>query len=68
MPIGNAIERASFVYVYDEKGKEIFAKPVGNAAEDGLKGYTSTTVSIRRTSFIYTFDDKGRQVSAKPAK
>ena len=68
MPIGNALERASFVHVYDEKGKELFTKPAGNADGDGLKGYTSTTVSIRRASFIYTFDDKGRQVSAKPAK
>jgi hypothetical protein len=66
MPIGNAIEKSSFVYVYDEKGKQLFAKPSGNAPDDGLMGYTATTVSIRRSAYIYTFDDKGRQVSAKP--
>jgi hypothetical protein len=68
MPIGNAIEKSHFVYVYDEKGKQLFAKPSGNAAGDGLKGYTSTTVSIQRASFIYTYNEKGSQVSAKPAR
>ncbi|MDN7845789.1 hypothetical protein QZM05_22615 [Burkholderia multivorans] len=68
MAIGNAVQRGSYVYVYDEKGKQLYAKPAGSGANDGLKGYTSGTVNIRRGSYIYTFDEKGTQKSSTPAK
>jgi hypothetical protein len=68
MPIGTAVRRGSFVYVYDEKGRQLTAIAAGNQPEDGLTGYTSTTVSVRRGSFIYTYDEKGRQVSTTPAR
>ncbi|MBY0355286.1 MAG: hypothetical protein K2Q12_06095 [Rickettsiales bacterium] len=69
MAIGNAIQKGAFVYVYDEKGKQLFAKSSGNVSKgDGLKGYTSTTVNIQRGAFIYTYNDKGNQLSAKSAK
>jgi hypothetical protein len=56
MPIATAVERGSFVYVYDEKGRQILTITAGNKPEDGLTGYTSTTVSVRRggDSFIRT--------------
>ena len=69
MAIGNAIQKGSFIYVYDEKGRQLASIAAGNAAKgDGLTGYTSTTVNVKRGSFIYTYDAKGRQISARSAR
>ncbi|MCP1913391.1 hypothetical protein J2R96_005871 [Bradyrhizobium elkanii] len=68
MPIGNVVQRGNFVYIYDEKGRQIGSVSAGSGKDDGLKGYTSTTVNIRRGSFIYTHDEKGRQISSTPAR
>ena len=69
MAIGNAIQKGSFVYVYDEKGRQLASIAAGNAAKgDGLTGYTSTTVNVKKGSFIYTYDEKGRQISSKSAR
>jgi len=68
MAIGSAVQRGSFVYVYDEKGRQLTTLPAGSGPEDGLKGYTGATVSIRRGSFIYTHDERGRQTSTTPAR
>ena len=68
MAIGSAVQRNSFVYVYDEKGRQLTALPAGNGPNDGLKGYTGTTVSVRRGPFVYTYDERGRQTSAVPAR
>lgn len=64
MAIGNVVERGSWVYVYDEKGKQLATLSVG----DGLKGYTSTTVNIQRGSWIYSYNEKGRQLSVKSVR
>jgi hypothetical protein len=38
MAIGNAIQKGSFVYVYDEKGRQLGCIPAGNATKgDGLR-------------------------------
>lgn len=68
MAISSAVRRGSFVYVYDEKGRQLTALPAGNGLEDGLQGYTGATVSVRRGSFVYTHDEKGRQALAAPAR
>ena len=68
LAIGNAVERRSYVYVYDEKGKLLFSKPTGSGADDGLMGYTGSTVNIRHGSYILTYDERGRQVSSKSAR
>ncbi len=68
MAIGNAVQRGSYVYVYDEKGKQLYAKPVGSGPNDGLKGYTSGTVNIRHGSYVYTFNEKGTEKSSTPAR
>ena len=68
MAIGNAVQRSSFVYVYDEKGRQLCTLSAGAGPQDGLKGYTSSTVNIRRAAFIYTYDEKGRQISTTPAR
>jgi hypothetical protein len=53
MAIGNAVERDQFVYVYDEKGYRLSTLFVGNGPDDGLKGYTSTTVNVRLGLFTH---------------
>lgn len=68
MAIGNAVQRGSWVYVYDEKGRQTRSLSAGSGPSDGLTGYTSSTVSVRRGSWIYTYDEHGRQVSATPAR
>lgn len=68
MAIGNAVQRGSIVYVYDEKGRQLTALPAGNGPEDGLRGYTGETVSVRRGSPVYTHDERGRQTSATLAR
>lgn len=68
MAIGNAVQRGSFVYVYDENNRQIASIPAGSGKDDGLKGYTGSTVNVRRGSFIYTYDEKGRQKGSTPAR
>jgi hypothetical protein len=67
MAIGNAVQQGSFVYIYDEAGRQTGTVSCGHGANDGLKGYTSTTVSIRSGAFIHTYDVNGRQVSTVSA-
>ena len=64
MAIGSAVQRGSFVYVYDEKGRQLATVPAG----EGLQGYTGSTVSVRRSAFIHIYDERGRQVSTTPAR
>ena len=64
MAIGNAVQRGSQVYVYNEKNQQIFTQNAGSGPQDGLKGYTNTTVNVRRGLMIYTYNEKGNQVSS----
>ena len=64
MSIGSAVQRGSFVYVYDEKGRQLATVPAG----EGMQGYTGSTVSVRRGAFIHTYDERGRQISTIPAR
>ena len=68
MAIGNTVQKGSYVYIYDEKGRQLAYISAGSGPEDGLKGYTSTTVNIRRGGFIYTYDEKGKQLSYTSAR
>lgn len=63
MPIGNVMERGRFVYIYDEKGRQIGTIGL-SFDEDQLSGYTSTTVSIKRGATTYLYDEKGRMTSS----
>lgn len=67
MAIGSAMERGSIVYVYDERGRLLYTRPAGTNREDGLQGFTSSTVTIRRGRSIYVYDDRGRLVYVRPA-
>jgi hypothetical protein len=64
MAIGSAVQRGSWVYVYDEKGRQLTTV----AAGEGLQGFTGSSVSVRRGAWIYTFDEKGRQIATVPAR
>jgi YD repeat-containing protein len=68
MAIATAVKRGSSVYVYDGKGRLLTTIGVGNGPNDGLTGYTSTTVSVRRGTSIYTYDEKGRLLTTTSAR
>jgi hypothetical protein len=65
--IGSAIERGSLIYVYDERGMTLFSKARGSGANDGLMGFTGSTVTARYGSIIYTYDEKGMTLYSKAA-
>lgn len=67
MAIGNAVERGSSVYVYDEKNHLISTHSSGSGPRDGLKGYTNTTVNIQRGSTIYTYGERGQLLGTRYA-
>lgn len=68
MPIGNAVQKGSIVYIYDEKGRQLATVSAGFQPGDGLKGYTGSTVNVRRGSIIYTYNEKGRQTGTVSAR
>ena len=65
--IGSAIERGSIIYVYDEHGRTLFSKSRGNGPDDGLLGFTGSTVTMRYGSIVYTYDENGMTIYAKAA-
>ncbi|MCS6954481.1 MAG: hypothetical protein RMK57_16830 [Bryobacterales bacterium] len=60
MAIGSAVQRGKTIYVYDERGRVLYTRFAGSGPEDGLQGFTSTTVTIRRNRTIYVLDERGR--------
>jgi len=68
MAIGNAVQQASMVHVYDKKRRQVCGIPIGGGARDGLTGYTSGTVNSRCDSMIYKHDAEEYQISATPAR
>lgn len=67
MPIAAAVEHGSVIYVYDEKGMQISVIPGSSEPEDGLRGYTASTVSVKRGGVIFIYNEHGMQVSSVPA-
>lgn len=65
--IASAVQRGSFIVLYDVRGMSMGTIPAGTRQGDGLVGYTSSTVSVRKGGFIVVYDDRGRQLSAVPA-
>ena len=63
--IGSAIERGSFIFVYDDDGHLLFSKARGSAPTDGLIGFTGSTVTVRYGSIISTYGDDGMTLYAK---
>ena len=67
MAIGTAVQRGAHVDVYDQEGRLLVMLPSGTGLNDGLQGYTSSSVSIRLGAWIYVYDEQGRQTAALPA-
>ena len=57
MLIGSAVDRGSYVFVYNQEGKQMLSI-LGD-----LEGYTGHSVTVRRNSILYTYDSSGRQIS-----
>ncbi len=64
MAIASAVQRGWSIYVYDEWNNILFSSDAGSGPNDGLQGYTGSSVSIRRGSFIYVYDERGRLTSS----
>ena len=62
--IVTALQRGSQIYVYAQGQRQLCAIFAGNGPDDGLKGFTSSSVSVRRGSNIYIYDANGRQISS----
>ena len=67
MAIATAMQRGYTVYVYDERGNTICVLSGGSSPRDGLRGFTSGTVSIQIGYSIYVYDERGNVVSVVPA-
>jgi hypothetical protein len=67
-PIGSAIQKNGFVYLYTPNGQQMTQILVGNNPGDGLQGFTSSTVSIRRSGFVVTYNSKGQQIASVLAR
>lgn len=58
MAITTAVQRGSWVYVYNEHGSQV------TSVYGELHGFTGSTVSVRRGSWIYVYDEHGSQQSS----
>ena len=67
MAIGSALQRGTYVYVKDERGRDLCQIPAGNGPKDGLVGYTGSTISIRRGNNVYTYNERGRNLGQRQA-
>lgn len=65
MAIGSVQEKGSQIIAYDERNRQLFAIFKGHRPDDGLKGYTSTTVSVQDGSQLVTYDERGHKISSR---
>ena len=65
MPIGNVFQQGCMVFVHDESGREILARPVPANGENGLKGFTSTTYTVLDNGILFVYDEHGSIVSQR---
>jgi hypothetical protein len=65
MAIGSAIERGSLICAFDEHGMTLFSKAKGSGPNDGLLGFSGSTVTVRFGSTIYTYDEKGMTLTPR---
>jgi hypothetical protein len=59
--IQTAVQKGNFVYVYNEKGIQIFSK------SGTLHGFTASSVSVKIGNFIYVYNEKGNQIASHSA-
>ncbi len=67
MAIGSALERGSLICVFDEHGITLFSKARGDGPNDGLLGFTGSTVTVRFGSRVITYDEHGITIYSKAA-
>ena len=53
--IRSAIERGSLICAFDEHGMTLFSKAKGSGPNDGLLGFSGSTVTVGFGSIIYTY-------------
>ena len=69
MTVGNAVQRGTLVYIYDENFRQTTSvSSAGRFPSDGLVGYTAAAVHVRRGSLIYAYDEQGRILSKVPVQ
>ena len=68
MAIGNAVQRGTVVYIYNEDNKLNGSVPAGNDPNDGLKGYTPSRVNVQRGSLVYSYNENGQLEDSVPAR
>jgi hypothetical protein len=59
MAISNAVERHHIVFVYDHKGRNTAQIFAGHCPGDGLKGFTTSTVTVRKLGGIFVHNERG---------
>jgi hypothetical protein len=59
MSISNAVERHHIVFVYDDQGRITAQIYAGHCPGDGLKGFTSSTVTVRKLGRIFVHNERG---------
>lgn len=60
MAIGHAVQRGTLIYVYDQNGRQLTSiSAPGRWPDDGLKGYTASTIHIQKGTLIYSYDESG---------
>jgi hypothetical protein len=65
--IGSAVERGSLIFVFDEDGRTLFSKAKGSGPDDGLLGFSSSSITVRFGPVIYTYDEDGYTLNAESA-
>jgi hypothetical protein len=63
MAIATAVQRGTFVLAFDDAGRMLCSIPVGMRPGDGLKGFTSSVITIQCSNRIHVFDEYGREIS-----
>ncbi len=67
MTIGSVTQRGNVALVFDELGRQLSMISVGFGPNDGLLGYTGSSVSLRFGAMILTYDARGRQIGSRLA-
>lgn len=69
MAIGNVVEDGGYIYVFDQNGNRTaaFGSPGHQYPDDGLKNFTSTTITIKSGSYLFLYDEQGNRTGSQPA-
>jgi hypothetical protein len=68
MAISLAVQRGNTVFVYGEQGQMLSTIMGGTEPQDGVLGYTSSTVTVRRGNTLFIYNEKGNLLSTTYAR